>query len=128
MYGLKRLRKNSIGRAKSIPQRLKPDSFWGGCGTTEVVPFQNRYSKQSFSAAYEARTLHTKLSADRFLLSCSLGPLFPLSPLYVYNRAMSIAIFAIRLLEGMFFVGLVGSAIVVVISFLEDGKELFGKD
>jgi hypothetical protein len=41
---------------------------------------------------------------------------------------MSIAIFAIRLLEGMFFVGLVGSAIVVVISFLEDGKELFGKD
>ena len=41
---------------------------------------------------------------------------------------MSIAIFAIRLLEGMFFLGLVGSAIVVVISFLEDGKELFGKD
>lgn len=41
---------------------------------------------------------------------------------------MSIGIFAIRLLEGMFFVGLVGSAIVVVISFLEDGKELFGKD
>ncbi len=45
-----------------------------------------------------------------------------------YNRAMSIAIFAMRLLEVMFFVGLVGSAVVVVISFLEDGKELFGKD
>lgn len=76
----------------------------------------------------EARSLHTKLFADRFLRSCSLGPLFPLSPLYVYNQAMSIAIFAIRLLEGMFFAGLAGSAIVVVISFLEDGKELFGKD
>jgi len=88
-----------------------------------------------FDVRAEARTLHTKAklshyfrSADRFLISCSLGPLFPLSPLYVYNRAMSIAIFAIRLLEGMFFLGLVGSAIVVVISFLEDGKELFGKD
>jgi hypothetical protein len=33
-----------------------------------------------------------------------------------------------RLLEGMFFVGLAGSTIVVIISFIEDGKELFGKD
>ena len=33
-----------------------------------------------------------------------------------------------RLLEGMFFVGLAGSAVVVLISFVEDGKELFGKD
>jgi hypothetical protein len=33
-----------------------------------------------------------------------------------------------RLLEVMFFVGMAGSAVVVVISFLEDGKELFGKD
>jgi len=33
-----------------------------------------------------------------------------------------------RLLEAMFFVGLVGSAVVVLISFVEDGKELFGKD
>jgi hypothetical protein len=35
---------------------------------------------------------------------------------------------AIRLLEIMFFVGLAGSSIVVLISFFEDGKELFGKD
>ena len=28
----------------------------------------------------------------------------------------------------MFFVGLAGSAVVVLISFVEDGKELFGKD
>jgi hypothetical protein len=28
----------------------------------------------------------------------------------------------------LFFLGLIGSAIVVVISFFEDGKELFGKD
>ncbi len=33
-----------------------------------------------------------------------------------------------RLFEAMFFIGLVGSAIVVLISFIEDGKELFGKD
>jgi hypothetical protein len=41
---------------------------------------------------------------------------------------MQLAIFAMRLLETMFFVGLAGSAVVVVISFFEDGKELFGKD
>lgn len=35
---------------------------------------------------------------------------------------------AMRLLEAMFFVGLGGSAVVVLISFIEDGKELFGKD
>jgi hypothetical protein len=28
----------------------------------------------------------------------------------------------------MFFVGLIGSSVVVLISFVEDGKELFGKD
>ena len=41
---------------------------------------------------------------------------------------MALAVFAIRLLELMFFVGLVGSAIVVLISFVEDFKELFGED
>jgi len=41
---------------------------------------------------------------------------------------MVVAVFAMRLLEVMFFVGLVGSAVVVLISFIEDGKELFGKD
>ncbi len=41
---------------------------------------------------------------------------------------MPIAIFAMRLLECMFFVGLAGSSVVVFISFIEDGKELFGKD
>jgi hypothetical protein len=33
-----------------------------------------------------------------------------------------------RVLELMFFVGLAGSAIVILISFFEDGKELFGKE
>jgi hypothetical protein len=33
-----------------------------------------------------------------------------------------------RVLECLFFVGLAGSAIVVVISFIEDGVELFGKE
>ena len=41
---------------------------------------------------------------------------------------MQLTLFAMRLLEAMFFVGLVGSAVVVLISFWEDGKELFGKD
>jgi hypothetical protein len=41
---------------------------------------------------------------------------------------LSIAIFAMKLLEAMFFVGLVGSTIVVLISFVEDAKELFGED
>ncbi|MGD0628556.1 MAG: hypothetical protein ABR987_04345 [Terracidiphilus sp.] len=41
---------------------------------------------------------------------------------------MAIAILAMRVLEVMFFVGLVGSSVVVIISFIEDGKELFGKD
>jgi hypothetical protein len=41
---------------------------------------------------------------------------------------MILAVFAIRLMEVLFFVGLVGSAIVVVISFVEDGRELFRKD
>jgi len=41
---------------------------------------------------------------------------------------MIVAIITMRVLEVMFFVGLVGSAVVVLISFYEDGKELFGKD
>ena len=45
-----------------------------------------------------------------------------------YNSLMHLAIFVMRLLEIMFFVGLAGSAVVVLISFVEDGKELFGKD
>jgi hypothetical protein len=41
---------------------------------------------------------------------------------------MPIAIIAMRVLEAMFFLGLVGSSIVVLISFVEDAKELFGED
>jgi hypothetical protein len=41
---------------------------------------------------------------------------------------MLLEVFAMRVLEVMFFVGLAGSAVVVIISFVEDGKELFGKD
>jgi len=41
---------------------------------------------------------------------------------------MLLATFAIRLLEAMFFLGLAGSAVVVLISFVEDAKELFGDD
>ncbi len=41
---------------------------------------------------------------------------------------MQIAVFLMRMLEVMFFVGLAGSAVVVLISFVEDAKELFGED
>jgi hypothetical protein len=41
---------------------------------------------------------------------------------------MILAVAAIRVLEAMFFLGMIGSAVVVLISFFEDGKELFGKD
>jgi len=41
---------------------------------------------------------------------------------------MLIAVFAMRVLEVLFFVGLAGSSVVVLISFIEDGKELFGED
>lgn len=46
-----------------------------------------------------------------------------------YNDPMiPLAILGMHILETMFFVGLAGSAIVIVISFIEDGKELFGED
>ncbi len=46
-----------------------------------------------------------------------------------YNPPMeTLAIFGMHLLEIAFFVGLAGSSIVVIISFIEDGKELFGED
>jgi hypothetical protein len=41
---------------------------------------------------------------------------------------MHLATFAMRLLEVLFLVGLAGSTIVVLISFIEDSKELFGED
>jgi len=41
---------------------------------------------------------------------------------------MQIALFVMHALEVMFFVGLAGSTIVVLISFVEDAKELFGDD
>ena len=41
---------------------------------------------------------------------------------------MVLAVFAIKLLQLMFFVGLAGSAVVVLISFVEDFKELFGDE
>lgn len=41
---------------------------------------------------------------------------------------MILAVFVMHVLEAMFFIGLIGSSVVVLISFVEDGKELFGKD
>ncbi len=41
---------------------------------------------------------------------------------------LTAGLFAMHVLEVMFFVGMAGSAIVVVISFIEDAHELFGDD
>jgi hypothetical protein len=41
---------------------------------------------------------------------------------------MILADLAIHFLEALFFIGLAGSAIVVIISFVEDAKELIGED
>lgn len=45
-----------------------------------------------------------------------------------YNLRMHLATLGMRVLEAMFFVGLAGSAIVVLISFVEDAKELVGEE
>ena len=41
---------------------------------------------------------------------------------------MHIELLALRVLEVLFFGGLIGSVVVILISFFEDGKELFGKE
>lgn len=41
---------------------------------------------------------------------------------------LQIGLIAMRLLEVLFFVGLAGSSVVVLISFVEDAHELFGED
>jgi len=41
---------------------------------------------------------------------------------------MPLVVIAMRVLETMFFLGLIGATIVVLISFVEDAKELFGED
>lgn len=46
----------------------------------------------------------------------------------LYNLCMVIATIVIHIMEAMFFLGLAGSTIVVLISFVEDAKELFGDD
>ncbi len=41
---------------------------------------------------------------------------------------MKLVLLLVRLLEVLFFAGLAGSAVVVLISFVEDFKELFGEE
>jgi len=41
---------------------------------------------------------------------------------------MALGLIGMKILEVMFFIGLAGSSIVVLISFVEDIKELFGED
>lgn len=41
---------------------------------------------------------------------------------------MALEILGLRILEVLFFAGLIGSVVVILISFYEDAIELFGKD
>src|SRR5215469_2049880 len=41
---------------------------------------------------------------------------------------MILALLGMRIIDTLFFLGLAGSAIVILISFVEDGRELFGED
>ena len=73
-----------------------------------------------------ARGESPPLAADLAIALSSESP--PTSLKTRYNLLMTVAILAMRVLEVMFFVGMAGSAVVVLISFVEDGKELIGKD
>ena len=42
--------------------------------------------------------------------------------------SFAMIVFAVRILEGMFVVGILGSALVVVLTALDDIRELFGRD
>ena len=57
---------------------------------------------------------------------CSSGPRGRIWAITIWG--MHLAIFGMRLLEVMFFTGLIGSAVVVLISFVEDARELFGEE
>ena len=41
---------------------------------------------------------------------------------------MTLSMLVVRLLVGVFFAGILGSAVVVAISFIQDGKELLVKE
>ncbi len=59
------------------------------------------------------------------LNSYKVGPIGPNDATIIDMQLVNLAM---RLLGIMFFVGLAGSAVVVLISFVEDAKELFGHD
>ncbi len=61
-------------------------------------------------------------------LGCRDGMVLCVGPKQATIRIMYLAILAMRVLEFMFFFGLAGSTVVVIISFIEDAKELFGDD
>jgi hypothetical protein len=60
--------------------------------------------------------------------SASVGHRPPVGAKPRYNLPMFFAKLGMHILEAMFFIGLIGSSVVVLISFVEDGKELFGED
>jgi hypothetical protein len=53
---------------------------------------------------------------------------FSAAPRQARIPSMGLASIAMRVAEVMFFLGLIGSAVVVAISFVEDSKELFRKE
>jgi hypothetical protein len=78
--------------------------------------------------AYCAEFIASGAGAPRGAAKALHANLCPTTRKHATIVFMGLAIFAMRLLELMFFAGLAGSTVVVLISFIEDGKELFGKD
>ena len=80
-----------------------------------MLPGITRHTPQSLAHPYENECGFTRA-------------LRPDNPFPGYNLHMFLAVFLMRLLEILFFLGLAGSTIVVLISFIEDAKELFERD
>src|SRR5580658_7271425 len=64
---LGRVSKMAVRRKKTIPQRLKPHTFWASCGTAEAMPFQSAFLKHSVERilAHDSRS-HLSRSSSFF--------------------------------------------------------------
>ena len=91
------------------------------CGSEKPVRDGYEVRRGSVDAGLFLRTIESHNGRVRNLRSRTGGKQATI-------RFMFLAILAIRVLEAMFFLGLAGSTVVVIISFVEDAKELFGED
>jgi hypothetical protein len=101
-------------KAAYRPEFIAAGRMGAACGP-RGSPFEERRARHPIPAATPSRTA---FRGENTVCSLETG----------YNLLMILAVFAMRVLEVMFFTGLAGSTVVVIISFIEDGKELFGEN